>query len=236
MNRPSLAPSSPPDQPSSAALHPDGLDRAVVRAQSIAHDLASDLNYDVVLVRDAEAVLDRALIQSRDLNDLLNRLAHVCGDPVIRPILFRISESARDLDPALFRGRERARLFAPAIASHLASDMADARGCAFHLEQLLELVVEHLEQINGPSRATYGVQRSAVRIAPSANRLLTAAARLLPADGRARYAEEYATELWEIAETGAGRRQQIHYALRQLIRAAPLRSSVRAPRRKHAAQ
>lgn len=65
--------------------------------------------------------------------------------------------------------------------------------------------------------------------APSAGRLLAVAVRLLPAGDRGRYAEEYSSELWEIAITGSSRRLQLQYATRQFIRVAHLRVAVRSP-------
>jgi DNA-binding CsgD family transcriptional regulator len=61
-------------------------------------------------------------------------------------------------------------------------------------------------------------------------RLSAVAAWLLPAGERARYGEEYRSELHELATAGAGRRQQLGYAVRLLVRAAPLRVAVLAPR------
>ena len=63
--------------------------------------------------------------------------------------------------------------------------------------------------------------------AASAGRLLAVAVRLLPAGDRGRYAEEYSSELWEIAFAGASRRLQFLYATRQFIRVAHLRVAVR---------
>jgi hypothetical protein len=72
----------------------------------------------------------------------------------------------------------------------------------------------------------------AMQVAPSAVRLLTAAARLLPAADRARYAEEYRSELWEIAHAGQPRRRQLRYASRQVVSSLHLRAELLAPRRK----
>jgi hypothetical protein len=66
----------------------------------------------------------------------------------------------------------------------------------------------------------------------SARRLVQIATRLLPGRDRARYAEEFRSELWDLA--GAGRRQQILYAARQLLRAAHLRIELKAPHRSKA--
>jgi hypothetical protein len=89
----------------------------------------------------------------------------------------------------------------------------------------------------------------AKRVAPSATWLLAVAARLLPATAtgllavatwllpakdRARYKEEYQSELWEIAHTGS-RRAQLAYAARQLLSAFRLRRGLRIPPRRGAA-
>jgi len=58
---------------------------------------------------------------------------------------------------------------------------------------------------------------------------------LLPAADRARYSEEYRSELWDLAQAGAGRIRQLQYALRQLRNALPTSSALRAPRRRSSA-
>jgi hypothetical protein len=68
----------------------------------------------------------------------------------------------------------------------------------------------------------------------SAGRLVAAAARLLPVRERARYAEEFRAELWEIAQAG-GRRAQLAYAVRQVMAAWRLSAELRVPRRRGAA-
>ena len=77
-------------------------------------------------------------------------------------------------------------------------------------------------------------QHAAGRIAPSASCLLAAAARLLPDADRARYAEEFRSELGELAGAGAGRWQQMRYALCQLRSAPQLSRALRSPRRRGA--
>ena len=63
----------------------------------------------------------------------------------------------------------------------------------------------------------------------AARRLVTIAASLLPGEDRARFCEEYRSELWDLASAGATRRQQLGYAFRQLLRVAPLRAAVLSP-------
>ena len=78
-------------------------------------------------------------------------------------------------------------------------------------------------------------QRRARPVAPSATRLLTAAACLLPAAERVRYADEYRSELWELAQAGDGRIRQLRYALRQLRSAPSMGLALRSPHRRSAA-
>ena len=77
-------------------------------------------------------------------------------------------------------------------------------------------------------------QLKARRVAPRAADLLAAAVRLLPTADRARYAEEYRSELWDLAQSGAGRLRQLWYALRQLRRVLPMSAELRSPRRRGA--
>lgn len=77
-------------------------------------------------------------------------------------------------------------------------------------------------------------RRKAKRAAPSAAGLLTVAARLLPVADRARYAEEYLSELWDLAQCGVGRLRQLQYALRQLRSALLVSFALRSPRRRGA--
>lgn len=78
-------------------------------------------------------------------------------------------------------------------------------------------------------------QHGARRVVPLAGQLLAAAARLLPAGDRARYAEEFRSELAEIARAGAGRRRQLAYAARVVLSVRRLRADLQAPRRRRAA-
>ncbi len=84
-------------------------------------------------------------------------------------------------------------------------------------------------------RARGSRESNAKRVVCSAAGLLTAASRLLPAGDRARYAEEYRSELWDLAQGGAGRLGQLWYALRQLRSVLPMSLALRSPRRRSAA-
>ena len=68
----------------------------------------------------------------------------------------------------------------------------------------------------------------------AAKKVVGTAALLLPAADRARYAEEYRAELFDLAGSGAGQLPQLRYALRQLRNALPVRFVLRSPRRRRA--
>jgi hypothetical protein len=86
-----------------------------------------------------------------------------------------------------------------------------------------------------PERAGEGERGEARRVASSAAGLLTVATRLLPVADRPRHGEEYRSELWDLAQAGAGRLGQLGYALRQ-VRSAPRTGlALRSPRRRGAA-
>ncbi len=76
--------------------------------------------------------------------------------------------------------------------------------------------------------------RNARRVAAPAKKLVAVASRLLPVAERARYLEEYRSELWDLAAAGAGCCRQVGYGARQVLSAMPLRSAVLAPRRRGA--
>jgi hypothetical protein len=77
-------------------------------------------------------------------------------------------------------------------------------------------------------------QLRAGKVVSSGAGLLAVAVRLLPAADRAQYAQEYLCELWELAQSGVGRRGQLRYALRQLLRVLPMGFALRSPRRRSA--
>ena len=85
------------------------------------------------------------------------------------------------------------------------------------------------------ARATARGQHRVGRVAPSAARLLAVVAGMLPAADRDRYAEEYRSELWEIAHAGQSRRRQLYYAFRQVVSFPRLYAELRVPRRRGAA-
>jgi hypothetical protein len=52
----------------------------------------------------------------------------------------------------------------------------------------------------------------------------------LPHAARIRYAEEYQSELWDLAHAGSGQVRQLQYGLRQLRTALPTSVALRSPR------
>jgi hypothetical protein len=76
-----------------------------------------------------------------------------------------------------------------------------------------------------------GLELLYLGVRPSAGRISSAAARLLPEPDRARYREEYLSELWDVAHAGASFWQQARYALRQLAGALRMRDALLRPRR-----
>jgi len=80
-------------------------------------------------------------------------------------------------------------------------------------------------------------QRSGLtaRSAKSADGLATLACLLLPSADRARYSEEFRSELWMLAQVGVGSLRQLVHALGHLRSALLLGFRLRSPRRRSAA-
>ena len=176
--------------------------------------LVGDLNSALVGVGD----LDRALTRVGDLADDLDRArAHALADD-----LLRARAHARDLADELARIHDDLGL---TCARDLADEIDSAYVSAYALAADLDLD-------RADARTNGSEQPGTRRVAPSAAGLLTTAARLLPAADRSRYAEEYRSELWDIAQAGGGRIKQWRYAFCQLRNALPMHVAVRSPRRR----
>jgi hypothetical protein len=204
----------------------------------------------------------RASDLARDLADLLVGACAGIADEDLADDLFGEGGGAlaRRLECACVDASDLARactlsfrsLLARAAASDLASDLAsllaDARdladsvifagGLARRLDEAVAVARDLARRLDRDlSRAGVGERERGRprRIAPSVARLLAGAARLLPAADRARYAEEYQSELWDIAQAGVGRIGQLRYALSQLRNALPVSAALRSPRRRSSA-
>jgi hypothetical protein len=68
-----------------------------------------------------------------------------------------------------------------------------------------------------------------------AARLAAVGARLLPEGDRGRHAAEYLSELWDLADAGAGWWRQVRHAFLLTARVPELRGALREPRRRNAA-
>lgn len=186
--------------------------RALDRARDRAFDFARAFDFDFARARASLLDLDRAsafnLVTNLDL--VTHRVCDLADDLA----------SASDREVASTDALDRVRINRG--ARDLADALGIARDCARDFANALGCV--------GATQGQPGVGR----VTPSAARLLAAAARLLPAADRARYAEEYQSELWEIAHAGQPRRRQLHYASRQVVSSLHMRVELLAPRRRKA--
>lgn len=212
----------------------------LLRVGNLVGDLNSALSGVSVRVGDPNFArnLDRALADacaSASARDLALRLASTGGAAIH---LTSASDTVRDRDLAralhlevdriLAHERDFARdlgrdldLFVSiSLGRELARDFARARDLALRLASALD------------STSTSGRDSKARRVAPLAAGLLVAAARLLPAADRIRYAQEYQSELIELAWSGVGRWRQARYALSRIHGAPQMRFALRSPRRR----
>jgi hypothetical protein len=127
----------------------------------------------------------------------------------------------------------RARALADRYAK--AHDLPDDRAIDLFRALALGLPLALLDRAFGRGRAQASGDCRAMAIARSAAGLLAATVRLLPVAGRARYAEEFRSELSELARAGAGHIRQLGYALRQLCNVLTMGIALRSPRRRSAA-
>lgn len=191
------------------------LDRARDRAAKyLAGDLRRDICRDLdcardhasKLIADLDRDLDGARARAWDITDTLEHTPTRDLDRALDYTLIRALDTARDGAGDLRREIQR--------AYELTRDLYRTRR----------------------SRPTKRVVPSATSLLATAARfLLAAAARLLPATDRGRYAEEYQAELWDLAQAGAGRVQQLRYALRQFRNVVSVRVALRSPRRRSSA-
>jgi hypothetical protein len=206
-------------------------------------DRALDLARAGDLTRDLGLGLSRALALDRDLNldiatacGLLADLDHALSrDPALASASGLDRALSRDLDLALALadGLDLATTRAPTFDRDLVSARTRARSLARELELLRDQVAQgDGTHWTAPPRRRPGKPIQVRPVAVSARRLAVAAAWLLPAGDRARYGEEYRSELWDLAHAGAGCGQQLRYAFRQFVRAVPVRQAVLAPRGK----
>jgi hypothetical protein len=175
------------------------------RARSSRANLVEETNRARALAREIESALGRARIAFPDI-DIDIDIALASALTLTRErVLTR--DRARNIDPGLDR------------------DLAFLRDRADDL-------VGELSRINLIWAG--GGQPAGKRAVPLARKLLEAAVILLPASSRTRYAEEFQSELAELAIAGARRLRQLTYAVRVITAVPQLRGDLRTPRRHRA--
>lgn len=236
-------------------LRGTGLDRLRPRARTV--DRA--LNHALNRTRDRIGELDRTQILARRLL----RDIHA-NDITARNAMDRVRELDRALDRVRnldIRGRDRKAdailasggvglglddlafflIRVPVRVTDLDSDgfreFIGALDCALDRGHEVVAVLEQARREIGELAATVksvAIAKGRSRPAAMARWTTRCAARILPASQRARYAEEYAGELAELAYQGATCRQQLDYGLQVLFNAFSLHWSLRRPATKTA--
>lgn len=168
---------------------------------------------DLFDAESASHVCVRARVIALALSD--DDLGHVCVLDLAREL---VDELARDLTCARSRARDFVR----------ARSLARAHARALALAEALAITMA------GEDAPEWGTTQGKAPVAWSAGQLVAIATRLLPGSDRARYAEEFGGELWDLAEAKVRRWRQIAYAVRLLARAGHLRLELKAPHRRKA--
>jgi hypothetical protein len=180
---------------------------------------------------------------ARDLADDLARARELIYDP--DPV------HAKRLSRAIYRARKLAYYLDPAYEMRLSRRISRGRELAHQLDTDLDLDRSpSCDLARDLTRAlvyrldcAYDLNRTDTRenrerevkgIALPAAKLLAVVARLLPAAARDRYDEEFRSELWCLAQAGAGHLRQVAYALRQLRCVCLTAAALRSPRRRGA--
>lgn len=226
----------------------EALDLAHAHASYLASDLAHarDLTHARDLARELASDIDRALAlaktRSRDLGDALDRtldlihpqgvdlarsfdrtlnlirtlnLAHAQAQALdLAPTVDRVLDRALDIDHTLDLARDISHTIDGDGESDIAR-LADVVQRLFAAGRLL---------VNRPASAARTRRVGTARLA---GRVADLATRVLPPQHRARYGEEYRSELYELAAAGITRRGQLTYAIRLLDRAWVLRAELR---------
>jgi hypothetical protein len=160
----------------------------------------------------------------RDLTDLNDHARSLIRIPA--------ADRANGLYYAIYDTRELATDLARETGAAPAAGFDDSIPLAYDLNRAAMLAASLCKILN---RATiWREQGEEVRLAPAAERLLAVACRALPAADRTRYAEEYESELRDLARLGDGRLRQLQYALRQLFHAISMIHALRSLRRRSA--
>jgi hypothetical protein len=219
---------------------------ALARARTLESDLGRAVHLGGISVND----LDLALEVARALRDDL-ALASASGFGLrfarerARGLIHNLEHFRRRAsDTALHRAWNLSHDRARALESDLvfAYELANDHDIARYYVRDLERALAHTRALDRTidralvrARGHDGGQSRARQVASSAARLLAAAVWLLPAARRCRYAEEYRSELWDLAQAGDGRIRQWRYAFCQLRSALSMSVTLRSPRRRNSA-
>jgi hypothetical protein len=209
-----------------ARILPGPLTRSRVRDWDGA---ARDLAHDIECAHSAAVNLGLALDHdlARDLAATLARIYDLVWDdffaPGLAPRLARdlLLSRALDLADSLVRDldRGRARDLGLALACELEYSV---RGLTRDATRIATLVAGVGWAAAQPAALPTG-HPAAANLSGVAQRIADFTARLLPAGYRADKAEEFACELYDLAEAGVPRRHQLGHALRVLAQVVPLR-------------
>jgi hypothetical protein len=190
-------------------------------ARAIARDRASA--YSVSL----DCASDRDRAELRELAGVIAFAGPSAGNLDRARILAGASASDLDVALALKHALERTHARALHVDTDLAGDLDVVISRASTLARDLRRGHEFT--------AAESSQGEEKRAAPLAKQLLKAAPILLPASTRTRYAEEFQSELTELAIAGAGKFRQLTHVTRVIISISRLRADLHAPKRRGAA-
>ncbi|MFD0686025.1 hypothetical protein [Actinomadura fibrosa] len=241
---------TPPPDPAAALTQSDHLltylDRILVRVRNLDRDLdrilarARDLDRDLVRSHVVDFDLDLDLV-----SDLVRDFVRALDlDHALHRDLDRAFKLNRGLSRALVRSLARVRFrvlvrdLDRALSLDLDLDLVHV--CLGKLTRAVAQARERLAEVQEalPSVTNAAVGRSGKRagalLASTAVRAAGWAVRMLPSADRPRYAEEFRSELWELAAADAGRWRQVRHAVRLLVRAPLLRRELTRPRARRA--
>jgi hypothetical protein len=210
--------------------------REMARIRASAEDIGGFLAFAADVVWDCAGVIEREVAE--DVSDAFARADDLdlnsTNDHNYATAISTVSALARDLDHICARAHQQASSASETVyhvpgrdpVSAICSAITDARDLVVRLADDLSHAVDLAGQVG---------ERKAREVAASAAGLVTAATWLLPAADRARYRDEYWSELWDLARSGDRRLRQLRYALRQLCHAVPMGVALRSPHRRGAA-
>ena len=191
------------------------------RARGRASELALILDGAYNQARGWEGLINQVRNLSRDvIGELVKTRARYGGVSAVTLELARTHTPYDDHACASALNHERAR------AKRAGRDLPHARDLTRDLARARTLTRALVVDVTRAATQ----QHMAEQVVPLADHLLSVASRLLPVSDRARYAEEFWSELAEIALARTRRRAQLAYASHAIVSAWRLRAELWAPR------